>query len=265
MQGWISLYRELLEKPIWLQSTPEQRTVLIVLLLMANHKENEWEWRGKRFKAKPGQFVTSLNKILSKCGKGITMSKLRTALVRFEKYNFLTNESSNQNRLITIVNWEIYQSNKVRSNKQINKQLTNNQQTINRQLTTNNNVNNVNKIEEEEYIIRQFCENEYYSGLEKLLEKKGVSKREIKETIKELMRLNITSLKLNDVEGQIIYMEKEKANGKVIRDFPKYFAGGLDRMKTQENISNVYRREQVLEIQQREKRDTSMYYDWLNT
>ena len=57
--GYIKLYRTLLDKPIWKQSTPEQRCVLIVLLCMANHKQNEWEWKGEKFKIMPGEFVTS--------------------------------------------------------------------------------------------------------------------------------------------------------------------------------------------------------------
>lgn len=42
-----------------------------------------------------------------------------------DKYGFLTNESTNQNRLITICNWECYQSNEVIVNKGINRRLTN--------------------------------------------------------------------------------------------------------------------------------------------
>lgn len=107
--GWIKLYRQLLEKPIWLESSPEQKVILITLLSMANHEEKEWEWQGVPYKAKPGQFVTSLESIRKKCGKGISLQNVRTALKRFEKYEFLTNQSTKQNRLITIVNWGIYQ------------------------------------------------------------------------------------------------------------------------------------------------------------
>lgn len=143
-QGWITLYRELIKKPIWLNSTPEQKTILITLLLMANHEENEWEWKGQKFTVKPGQMITSLNSIVDKCGKGITTQNVRTALKRFEKLGFLTNESTKQNRLITIVNWRKYQSVESKPNKDSNNQLTNDQQRPNNQLTTNNNDNNEN-------------------------------------------------------------------------------------------------------------------------
>ncbi len=102
---------------------------------MANHKEREWEWMGKPYKAKPGQFVTSLESIRQKCGKGISLQNIRTAIKRFEKYEFLTNEVTKVNRLITIVNWEFYQD----KNSELTKKLTVNQQSVNNQLTTNNN------------------------------------------------------------------------------------------------------------------------------
>jgi len=109
MQGWIKLHRCLMHKPIWQESTPEQKVILTTLLMMANHQGREWEWKGERFQADPGQLVTSLESIADKCGKGITLQNVRTAVKRFEKYEFLTNESTNRNRLITIVNWGSYQ------------------------------------------------------------------------------------------------------------------------------------------------------------
>lgn len=107
MTGWVKLHRGLFDKPIWLLSTPEQKTILITILGMANHKEKEWEWKGEKFKAEAGQFVTSLPSLVEKSGKGISVQNVRTALKRFEKLGFLTDESTNQNRLITIVNWGI--------------------------------------------------------------------------------------------------------------------------------------------------------------
>lgn len=142
-KGWITLHRKLLDKPIWVESTPEQKVILITLLLMANHKEKEWEWQGVPYKASPGQFVSSLDSIRKKCGKGVSLQNIRTALVRFEKYGFLTNKSTNKNRLITIVNWDFYQD----KNSELTKEVPSNSQATNRQLTTNNNnkqCNNVN-------------------------------------------------------------------------------------------------------------------------
>ena len=124
-QGWISLYRDLLDKTIWLNSTPEQKTILITLLLMANHEPNQWEWKGKKYTVKSGEFITSLEKIVAKCGKGITTQNVRSALKRFEKLQFLTNELTKQNRLIKIEKWNFYQGRENQPNKATNKEVTN--------------------------------------------------------------------------------------------------------------------------------------------
>jgi hypothetical protein len=136
MAGWVKLHRELLDKPIWFESTPEQIKILMTLLLMASHKETEWEWKGKKYKAVPGQFVTSLPNIVKKAGKGISIQNVRTALVRFEKYGFLTDESTKQNRLITIVNWLSYQRLDDEEEERNDVDQQTNQQSANSQLTS---------------------------------------------------------------------------------------------------------------------------------
>ena len=76
---------------------------------MANHEEQEWIWQGKKYKCKPGQFITSLKSIAEKSGTSI--KNVRTALKNFEQiYEFSASISTNKNRLITITNWELYQS-----------------------------------------------------------------------------------------------------------------------------------------------------------
>ena len=140
MAGWIKLYRELGDKPIWLESTSDQRSVLMALLMMVNYEPNKWEWQGKQYECMPGQVITSLPKIAERAGKGVSIQNVRTALKRFEKLGFLTDESTNKNRLITIVNWAIYQGSDDEPNRQTNKQLTGNQQAANRQLTAIKNI-----------------------------------------------------------------------------------------------------------------------------
>ena len=140
--GWIKLYRELTDKPIWGRSSPEHKVILITLLMMANHAHNEWEWKGKRFICEPGQMITSLDQIAKTAGKGISVQNIRTALDRFERYNFLTNESTKTGRLITICNWATYQQNENTTNKDANKELTKSQQRANKELTSNKNDKN---------------------------------------------------------------------------------------------------------------------------
>lgn len=133
-EGWIKLYRQLMKKAIWKCSTPEQKVILITLLLMADHEGDEWEWQSKKFKTEPGQFVTSLKSITEKAGKGISIQNVRTSLEKFKRYEFLTYESTKTGRLITIENWELYQS------KEENQQSE--QQRPNKELTPNKNNKN---------------------------------------------------------------------------------------------------------------------------
>lgn len=140
--GWVKLYRDLQEKAIWRTSTPEQKVVLITILLLANHKSNEWEFAGRKFKCEPGQFVTSLDSLAKECGKNISIQNVRTALNKFEKYGFLTNQSTKTGRMISVVNWEKYQGIDYEPNKASTKELTKRSQSTNKDLTTNKNDKN---------------------------------------------------------------------------------------------------------------------------
>lgn len=137
--GWVKLYRELKSKSIWQLSSPQQKVVLITILLLANHEENKWEWKGEQFVCKPGQLITSLNSLVNECGEGVTIRNVRTALERFEKLGFLTNTSTKTGRLITVVNWEKYQGRDYVSDKGADKDLTKSRQRPDKDLTTNKN------------------------------------------------------------------------------------------------------------------------------
>ena len=137
--GWVKLYRELKSKSIWQLSSPEQKVVLITILLLANHEENKWEWKGEQFTCMPGQLITSLNSLVRECGDGVSIRNVRTALERFEKLGFLTNASTKTGRLITIVNWEKYQSRDLVRDKGDDKEPTKSRQTPHKEPTTNKN------------------------------------------------------------------------------------------------------------------------------
>jgi hypothetical protein len=54
--------------------------------------------------------ITSLKSIHAKCGKKMSIRKVQLALIRFEKMGFLSKQSSHINTLLTICNWDTYQS-----------------------------------------------------------------------------------------------------------------------------------------------------------
>lgn len=147
MTGYFKLWRELFDKSIWVNSTLEQKVILITILKMANWKEQKWEWKGKPYHCKPGEFITSIEKIANACGTGVSRQNVRTALKRFEKLEFLTNLSTNgygDGIKVIVLNWEKYQS---EANQPPNHLLTICQPTANHLLTTIEEYKNIRKKE----------------------------------------------------------------------------------------------------------------------
>lgn len=142
MDGWIKVHRKILQSDMYKSLTSKQRDVLIVLLLMANHRSREWEYNGQIFRTKPGQFVTSRSTILNYCAKDVSEQNVKTALKKLEKWEFLTNKSTKTGRLITIVNWGLYQEVPERINQVSNQPVTKHQPSINQQLTPTKNEEN---------------------------------------------------------------------------------------------------------------------------
>lgn len=143
--GWIKLHRKLLNSDMWKGLNSKQRDVAITILLMVFHDDGEVEIGDKIVKTKPGQRFCSLETIRENCAKDVSIQNIRTALTKLEKWGFLTCESTKSGRLITIVNWEVYQSGEENQQRK--------QQTTNKQLTTTKNnkeINNNNAVSESE-------------------------------------------------------------------------------------------------------------------
>ena len=149
--GWIAIHRCLTEKAIWQCSSPEQKVIMITLLMMANHRKKQWLWKGEKFDVKPGQFVTSIESIKKRAGKGISSKNIRSALSKFEKLEFLANKSAKTGRLITIVNWDKYQVEKELGGKDNGKQVADEGQTGGRQVASNKNDKNVKNDNKKDY------------------------------------------------------------------------------------------------------------------
>lgn len=235
MQGWIKIYREILNKPIWLLSTPEQKTILITILLMANHEENEWEWKGERYICQPGQMITSLDKIAKKAGKGISIQNVRTALLRFEKYSFLTNESTNSNRLITICNWDDYQTKEIDSNKDANSQPTSDQQASNNQPTTNKNDKNI-KNDKEDILQSNDCPHEEKVVVKEKAKNKSTRKKKTEPSDKDT-QLNNEARKIFEARYLRETSEKYYWTGKDGGNMTNIL-NALKHQRTEKGLSN---------------------------
>lgn len=141
-QGWVKLHRKILEDELWIDCTPEQKVIMMTLLMLANHDDKSWIWQGKKFSIKAGQLITSIESIRKISGKNISSKNVRSALVKFKKYGFLANESAKTGRLITIANWAKYQGN----DDEVAKQEAKRWQRGGKEVATNKNVKNVENI-----------------------------------------------------------------------------------------------------------------------
>ena len=117
-QGWIKLYRKITNWEWY--SDINVRILFIYLLLSVNHKENKW--RGKTIKK--GQRITSVKHLSEETG--LSVHQVRTALDKLDSTNDITIKTTNKNTVITVANWEFYQSNDDEmANKMTNKRQSN--------------------------------------------------------------------------------------------------------------------------------------------
>ena len=136
MNGYVKIHRKLLDNPIVCKDS-EYFAVWFYLLLNATHKNMDALFKGKRITLEPGQLITGTISISKKMK--INKDKVQRILKAFEIDKQIAQQPSNKNRLITILNWDLYQN----IDKQNDKQLINNCETTDKQLITNNNDKNV--------------------------------------------------------------------------------------------------------------------------
>lgn len=103
--------------------------------MRANYKEREVLHDGSLHSIKEGQFITG-RKVLAR-ELNSTEQKIRSRIALLEKMGNIVVKSTNKFSIITVVNWEQYQTER--------NDLTNKQPTDNQQITTDNKVNKVNK------------------------------------------------------------------------------------------------------------------------
>ena len=94
-------------------------------------------FKGKRITLKRGQLITGRKSIAEKLK--IDENKVQRILKTLENEHQIEQQSSNKNRLITIVSWDKYQQDEQQNEQQLN----NNRTTIEQQVNTNKNVKNI--------------------------------------------------------------------------------------------------------------------------
>lgn len=138
MEGWIKLHRQLLDNPIVCKDG-DYLAVWIYLLLSATHKELPAIFKGKKIILQKGQLITGRKSISKKLK--ISESKIYRIINEFKNEQQIEQLTSNQNTLITILNWDKYQQIEQQNRQRMNNERTTNEQPVN---TNNNEINNNN-------------------------------------------------------------------------------------------------------------------------
>lgn len=126
-KGWIKLYRKVLEDPAIKDN--DYLALWIYLLLNASHQPHESVFGGQIIMLQPGQLVTGRKSIASNIR--VTESKTYRMLTWLENEHLIEQRKSNQNTLVTIVNWHKYQDNEQQNEQQMNNKRTTDEQRMN--------------------------------------------------------------------------------------------------------------------------------------
>lgn len=111
--GWVKIYRKMLDNPVITKSFAHMG-IWLYLLLHAAHKETDVLFSGKRFTIQAGQLVTTRSKLCSlTLEERLTPRQVRTILEDFEREKQITKESRNGTgggMIITITRWADFQT-----------------------------------------------------------------------------------------------------------------------------------------------------------
>ena len=121
-QGWIKLHRGF-TKFEWYQDANTMR-VFLHLLITANHKKAKWQGNtiGR------GQLITSHANLAKDLG--LTIQKVRTSLSKLENSENVTVKSTSKFTLLSVCNYDTYQSEDSATNTPINRRVTDEQQSF---------------------------------------------------------------------------------------------------------------------------------------
>jgi len=135
MAGWIKLYRQIMDNPIFRK--PELYHLFSYCLLKANHSETKIIWNGAEEDLEKGCFITGRKAISDDTGQ--KESTIYRNLKILEKLNMISVKSNNKYSVVKVLNYCVYQGSEFESEQPVNNQRTTSEQPVN----TDKNVKNV--------------------------------------------------------------------------------------------------------------------------
>ena len=108
-QGWISIHRKIQECFLWVDKEPfDRRSAWIDLLLSANHEDKKVMFDGKPITVNRGDKLTSILALADRWHW--SRHKVSNFLNVLESEQMIVQKRDNKKTLITIVNYEVYQT-----------------------------------------------------------------------------------------------------------------------------------------------------------
>lgn len=140
MNGWFKFHRKIFDNPVCNKDS-EYFYVWCWILANAKYEDGERElFQNEDFVLQKGQLITTAKKISEKLN--VNESKVNRILKKLENEKQIERRSTTKNTLISVVNWEQYQSDEKQNDKQVKnkwktneKQMTDEQQTGEEQMT----------------------------------------------------------------------------------------------------------------------------------
>lgn len=208
--GFIKLHRKLLDNPVVCKDS-DHFAIWIYLLLNATHKSYRTIFRGEQIELNPGQLITG-RKSISAYLK-INEYKVQRILKLFENEQQIAQQTSTQNRLISVVNWDLYQANAHQDEQPLHNECTTDAQRIHTNKNVKNEKNDKNdKKHIADYLILDSLSQPLSEKMREFIE----SRRALKSPLSEnAVKLIIEKLrKLSEVEAdQIEILNQSIMNG----------------------------------------------------
>lgn len=199
--GYIKLHRKLLNWE-WIEN-PNVLSIFVICLLKANHKANTWQG----IEVPAGSLITSYEKLSAI--SGLSVRQVRTALDKLKMTGELTSKSTSRYSMISIKNWELYQINDKRVDKQPDRRVDSPAVS---QMTTNKNDKNIRNKEYNYNSLIKDNNYRYYSSdfLQKSHSESSVKKNVFKKpTIEEIKQYCIENNKNVDAESFYNFYESK--------------------------------------------------------
>ncbi len=144
--GYIKLHRSLLTHPI--MANADLLKFWLWCLMRANHKQADVLVGYTTVRLQPGQFIFGRNSAAAQTG--YSPQNIRTFVRTLEKLENLTKESTKTYTVLTVCNWDTYQSPGGAANQEANQEPTKCQPSANQEPTTDKNDKKVKNEKNEE-------------------------------------------------------------------------------------------------------------------